>query len=184
MDDAPDGTDKLGSLSHKTMSTTPDENGFVKRGFLLLGGMAILVAVVLSIIFYKPDQPAPTEHADLPPASSAGWQIRYNATVALLRRGSDKVPWPIVREMLDEKQQLKNSEFDHPNGRKVADEYQARSFVIPALQALAEWKRKTTVKIADVAAFPEISKQVDALATSPVAGLRTQAEETKLVLAK
>src|SRR6266404_2957741 len=90
----------------------PDENGFVKRGFALLGAMALLVAVVLSIIFYKPEQPQPIDTKDLPAhASEPGWKIRYNAAVALMRRGSDQVPWRVVREMLDEKQQLKNSEF-------------------------------------------------------------------------
>ena len=166
----------------------PDENGFVKRGFLLLGIMALLVGAVLSIIFYKPNQTQPIDAKDLPAnASEPGWKIRANATITLLRRGSDQVSWRVVREMLDEKQQLKNSEFKLKDGRTVADEHQARSFVITALKALAEWKRKTIEggkNNVDEPALAEIRTQVDLLTQSPIPELKRQAEETKLVLAK
>ena len=168
--------------------TQPDENGFVKRGFYLLGAMALLVAVVLSIIFYKPDQPQPIDTKDLPAnASEPGWKIRYNATATLLRRGSDQVSWRVVREMLDEKQQLKNCEFKRPDGSEIPDEFLARSFVITGLKALAEWKRKTAEagkNNLDEPALAEIRTQVDVLAQSPIPELKRQAEETKLVLAR
>src|SRR3989442_1078381 len=38
--------------------------------------------------------------------SAPGWVIRYNAATTLARRGSASVPWHLIREMLDEKQQL------------------------------------------------------------------------------
>lgn len=153
-----------------------DENGFVKRGFLLLGGMTILVAVVLGIIFYKPPQQTPIDVKDLPAkTSSPGWQIRYNATIALLRRGSDQTPWTVVREMLDEKQQLKNCEFPLPDGRTVADEAAARGFVIAALKAVGEWQRKSGQRppAADVVAA------IDQLATSEIPELKIQAEKAR-----
>lgn len=165
-----------------------DENGFVKRGFFLLGGMAALVAVVLSIILYKPSQPLPVDLKNLPDkASEDGWRIRYNATVALLRRGSDEVPWRTVREMLDEKQQLKNCEFQHPDGRTIPDESLARSFVITALKAVSEWQRKQTEagKKTDAnEALPEIRTQVELLAQSPIPELKVQAEKTRQALGK
>ena len=101
--------------------TQPDENGFVKRGFYLLGGMAALAAVVLFILLYRPEPRAqPFSLPKLPPkASEPGWRIRYNATVALLRRGSDALPWDVVLEMLDEPQQLKNCEITRPDGSVV-----------------------------------------------------------------
>jgi hypothetical protein len=164
-----------------------DENGFVKRGFFLLAGMLLLVGVVLGIIFIRPEQPLP-EVVDLPPRpSEAGWKIRYNATVAFLRRGSDRVPWRNVREMLDEKLQLKNSEFVRPDGRTLPDESQARSFVITALKALGEWRRKMAEagkRIDDIAELRDIRAQVDVLAKSKILQLKKHAEETRLALEK
>jgi len=166
----------------------PDDNGFVKRGFYLFGAMALLVAVVLGIIFIKPDQPEPIDVKDLPAhASKPGWKIRYNATITLLRRGSAQVPWSIVREMLDEKQQLKNSEFQRPDGRAVADEAQARSFVIATLKALVEWKRRLAeagMNIDDVKALSEIRADIEPLAKSPIPELQRHALETQRALVK
>jgi hypothetical protein len=163
-----------------------DDNGFVKRGFYLFGAMALLVAVVLFIIFYNPDRAPPTEFKDLPNRPSApGWNIRYNATIALLRRGSDQVPWREVREMLDEKQQLKNSEVKRPDGRMLPNESEARRFVIAALRAIADWKRKsaeTGKNVDDIAALPAIREQIDQLAKSSIPELNVQAVETRRVL--
>jgi hypothetical protein len=167
---------------------TSDENGFVKRGFFLLGTMAGLTAIVMAILFYRPEQPLPIESKNLPAkASGDGWKIRYNATIALLRRGSDQVPWPIVREMLDENQQLKNCEYVHDQGRTIPDESLARSFVITALKAVAEWQRKQTEagkKIDATDALPAIRIQVDELAKSPIPELQIQAEKTRQALGK
>lgn len=164
-----------------------DENGFVKRGIFLLAGMTVLVAVVLSMILYKPAQPLPAQVKDLPAQASApGCLIRYNATVALLRRGSDNVPWPIVREMLDEKQQLKNSEFAHPeSGRTIPDESQARSFVITGLKAVAQWRRVRGEqgKPAEIPDRTQFVAELDALAQSPIPELKIQAEKTRQAVA-
>src|SRR5258705_12959982 len=60
----------------------PDENGFVKRGFYLLGAMTLLAAVVLSIIFLRPDPAGPVNFEALPAnASEPGWRIRSNASI-------------------------------------------------------------------------------------------------------
>lgn len=161
---------------------TPDENGFVKRGFLLLGAMTILVAVVLSIIFVKPEQTAPVDVKSLPAEPSAkGWEVRYNATVALLRRGSDKVSWPVVHEMLDEKQQLKNCQFSLPDGREIPDEAAARRFVIAALKALTEWKKKIGEQPMQ-APLASLRDQVNVLAKSAIPELGIQAKDTQLAL--
>jgi hypothetical protein len=161
----------------------PDDSGFVKRGFLMLGAMTLLVLVVLGIILYRPTQVMPTVPADLPAeASKPGWQIRYNATVALARRGSDKVPWNVLHEMLDEKQQLKNSPILLPDGREVPDEATARGFVITGLKAVAEWHQKQTakqVKPEVTAAMKEVYAQVDRLAASPIVELQIRAKRTQ-----
>ena len=105
----------------------------------------------------------------------------------LLRRGSEQVPWSVVREMLDEKQQLKNSEFQRPDGRAVADEAQARAFVIASLKALVEWKRRLTeagMNIGDVKALSEIRADIEPLAKSPIPELQRNALEAQRALVK
>src|SRR5688572_136347 len=62
--------------------------------------------------------------------SAPGWGIRYNAAATLARRGSASVPWHLIREMLDEQQQLRNSRVRQPDGTDVADEAAARAYMI------------------------------------------------------
>jgi hypothetical protein len=161
----------------------PDDSGFVKRGFLMLGAMTLLVLVVIGIIIYRPAQVMPTVPADLPAEpSKPGWQIRYNATVALARRGSDKVPWNVLREMLDEKQQLKNFPIPLPDGRELPDEAAARAVMITGLKAVAEWHQKQTekqVKPEVTAAMKDVYAQVDRLAASPIVELQIRAKKTQ-----
>src|SRR5258708_5618344 len=114
-----------------------EDKGLVLRGLILLGAIGVLVAGVLGFIFWRPHTSPPTlasppEHhiptvivpqigafpSGLPwyalyqlgetMPSAPGWNIRYNAATTLCRRGSDSVPWHLIREMLDEKQQLRN----------------------------------------------------------------------------
>src|SRR5688572_24308767 len=111
-----------------------EDRGLVIRGMLLFTGIGVLVLVVLAILFWRP-QPPPAKH-EMPPEfyiaaaaipegtfpagiswvslyhmaetlpSDPGYDIRYNAAATLARRGSSDVPWDLIREMLDEKQQL------------------------------------------------------------------------------
>src|SRR5688572_29917259 len=119
------------------MSHVSDQDsGLIKRGLGLLALMSLLVVVLLTIMFNRntPYVPAasarPEAHAaalvrfDAPfPASVAwgglyqvgeimpsapGWEVRYNAVQAQARRGSPHVRWDVMREMLDEGQQLRN----------------------------------------------------------------------------
>ena len=163
--------------------TPLEDTGFVKRGFLLLGGMTVLVLTVLAIILYRPPQTPPMMPSDLPPESAPGWQIRYNATVALARRGSDQVPWKVVREMLSEKQQFKNFPVLLHDGREVPDEAAARATVVTGLKAVAEWHRKHAGnKPVMTPALQDVYAAVDQLAESPIAELKIQAERTRSVL--
>ena len=65
------------------------------------------------------------------PPSKAGWEVRYNATVALARRGSDKIKdeqvWENLLEMLDEEQQLRNFHRELKDKSEVPDEAGAAS---------------------------------------------------------
>lgn len=156
----------------------PDEAGFVKRGLALLGAMTCLGLVVLTIILYRPERTLPQVPAAIAARESEpGWQVRYNAAVTLARRGSDHVPWKLIREMLDEGQQLKNYPVPLADGREVPDEAAARATVITALRAVAEWHRKRAEK--KEKAPEEVSAQVDRLAQSSIVELRVQAEATR-----
>jgi hypothetical protein len=80
------------------------------------------------------------------PKSPAGWEVRYNAALALARRGSQHVKdpevWDTVLEMVDEDQQLRNFRTKTDDGREVVDDNGARTTVIGALQAVQDLHRK------------------------------------------
>ena len=169
--------------ANEEFMTLPEESGFVKRGFAMLAAMVVLVAVVLGIILYKPSQTPPSPGADLPARESApGWTIRYNAAGTLARRGSDQVPWRVLREMIDEKQQFRNFLIELNNDKKFVHEFEARSTVINGLLAIADWHRvqaKKEQKPAVNGDLADVYAQVDKLAESQIVGLREQAEKAK-----
>jgi len=169
-------------MSEPTVSKTPDDSGFVRRGFLMLGGMTILVGIVLAILFWKPVAPPTAIPTHLPAEPSApGWQVRYNAAIALARRGSAKTPWPLLREMLDEKQQFRNFTDPEAGAKKgEPDEAAARSTVLEALKAVAEWHRKQSGPIAVTPEMRSVYDQVDHLAEKPE--YKDEAERTRLTL--
>src|ERR1700736_1810414 len=91
------------------MPMKSDDSGLMRRGLLLLGLMTVLAVVVLYVALRRPDQEVRAEPplaAGLP--SAPGWEIRYNATVALARRGSPQLPLGVLCEMLDEDRQMRN----------------------------------------------------------------------------
>jgi hypothetical protein len=71
-----------------------------------------------------------------------GLKIRYNATVALARRGSDQARVDVLQDMLDEPLQQQNFVLKRKNGAEVPDGATARVTVATALQAVAELHRK------------------------------------------
>ncbi len=110
--------------------------------------------------------------------SAPGWEIRYNAAASLARLGSRETPWPLLREMLDEKQQLRNARVRQPDGKDIYDESAARSTTIAALRAIAAWhdQRKGD------AAPPElrdIYPIVDELAENSQGEVKNQAEKAR-----
>jgi hypothetical protein len=149
--------------------TTQQESGVWKRGLVLLALMGALAGVVLFTILRRPVQEVPAENlspeplvlivgspaAGLPGAfswgalyqlgdllpSSKGWEIRYNATLALARRGSKRVRLDVLREMLDEQKQRRNFRTTLDDGRSVPDEAAARRTVLNALKALRDWHK-------------------------------------------
>jgi len=184
--------------------------GLMRRGFLLLGLMALLTGVVLYIALRRPRQELPvdqlrpewlaplavTPQAGFPAAlawasfpqlgtalpSARGWEIRYNAVVALARRGSPALPLSLMREMLDEDQQMRNFRATLADGRDVADETAARRTVLSALKALAQWHTHAAAVQSvgsDNPALVQVYQAVDRLTHSPNLVVRTEAGKTR-----
>jgi hypothetical protein len=102
-----------------------------------------------------------------------GLKIRYNATVALARRGSDKVRLGILQEMLDENQQQKNFLLRPKGGEETPDQATAILTVSTALQAVAELHRKAPNR--DLSSlYPALEE----LAHNPNLAVRKEAERT------
>jgi hypothetical protein len=187
-----------------------EDKGLVIRGLFLLAAIGGLVTFVLAVIFWRPDEPRPVAPAPEPrvpmaivpalftdyPASvpwgamcqlgetlpsAPGWEVRYNAATTLARRGSARVPWGIIHEMLDENQQMRNYRVRHPDGHDVYDEAAARSNMISALKALTAWheKQPTAARSALPPELREIYAQVDRLTESPFPELKLQAEKAR-----
>lgn len=110
---------------------------------------------------------------------SNGWEIKYTATVALARRGSDLVKdhFETLAEMLDEEQQQANCKVRGRDGRDIVNEQAATSNVTTALKALAELHRRRPEM--DLTKFnPAIEKLTQS--ANPV--LRTEAEKARAAL--
>ncbi|HEX4589970.1 MAG TPA: hypothetical protein VH120_08585, partial [Gemmataceae bacterium] len=124
---------------------------------------------------------APPASAVSGPASPAGWEIRYNAALALARRGSPHVKepevWDSLTEMLDEDQQLRNFHSKTDDGREVTDETGARTTVIGALQAVQELHRKQPQM--DLSGLKE---PIEKLTHGPNSTVAVQARQARLAL--
>jgi hypothetical protein len=187
----------------------------MKRGLLLLGLMTVLAGVVLFVLLRRPAQELPVRQGrvewlavlavapqtpfpanlawtSLPALasglpSSRGWEIRYNATLALARKGSPRVPLGVLREMLDEDQQMRNFQATLPGGQQVTDESAARRTVLNALNAVVLWHRHPDAVRAIGPDTPQLRKLYDAidrLAQSPNLVVRTEAENTRKALGR
>jgi hypothetical protein len=73
-------------------------------------------------------------------------EIRYNAVLALLYRGSphvkDEGVWDVLNEMLDESRQLQSFQTYAGDGPPIPNETGARMTVIGALRAVRELRKK------------------------------------------
>src|SRR5262245_57937639 len=80
------------------------------------------------------------------PASRPGWEVRYNAVIALARLGSERIKdeeaWEALQEMLDEDQQLRNFKHQLPDKREVSEAGSAHATVITTMQAIGELHRR------------------------------------------
>lgn len=112
-----------------------EENWWSKHGTTLIALLVALAVVGVAVWVWRPlSTPAPA--ANVSP-SKEGFQLRYNATLALARRGSAKVPLKQLNEMLDEDKQLKN--FTEKN---EVNEELARRIVLKAIEAVGSVHKK------------------------------------------
>ncbi|MBX7105490.1 MAG: hypothetical protein K1X57_15500, partial [Gemmataceae bacterium] len=95
----------------------------------------VLLCCLLLLAGCKP-VPAP------PPVgnpSAPGWEIRYNAALALAHRGApafaDPATLEVMTELLDEKQQLSNFRLTRKDGSVVANPPAARMCLLGGLTA-------------------------------------------------
>jgi hypothetical protein len=186
-----------------------EDKGLVLRGMILLLVILAIVGVVLTILlrrapedksiserpaeFFVPSVVLPTVGAfpssvnwgamcemmtTMP--SAPGFDIRYDAAKTLARRGSPNTPWALFREMLDERQQLRNNRVRHADGREVYDEANARAIMTSAVRAVAAWHKKQGDKTPNVPAeLREVYAAVDKLAESPFGELKIQADKAR-----
>ncbi|HEX5270437.1 MAG TPA: hypothetical protein VFW33_08125, partial [Gemmataceae bacterium] len=110
-----------------------------------------------------------------------GLRIRYNAAVALARRGSGRTPIDLLGQMLDESEQLdQNRVRSRKDGHESADEATAYDVETTALQAVAELHRKNPN--VNLAALDSAIDQLKDHSASPA--VRKEAERTRAALAK
>jgi hypothetical protein len=103
-------------------------------------------------------------------------EVRYNATVAQARRGSDRVQMKLLQDMLDEQQLAKTFRVKPPEGEpggSKVDEAAVRLTVVNALKAIAELHRQQPDR--DPSALIPALKQ---LKQSSTLTFRTEAEQT------
>jgi hypothetical protein len=150
-----------------------------RTGLLLAGLVALLVVVGIVGWWQQAQQSQPIAPAPTALPSPAGWEIRYNATIALARRGSQQTRLDLLAEMLDEDQLRHNFRVQRPDGGMVPNEAMVQQTVLAALAALVELHRKN----------PELDlSELDApllkLENSRHLAVRTEAEKTRLLLGK
>jgi hypothetical protein len=103
--------------------------------------------------------------------------IRYQAALALARRGSSKAPLALLAEMLDEDSEKQSFHHQLKNGQAVPDPEVGYQALIDALKAVAELHRKNPRLD-----LSELRPAVAKLGQSGNAAVRAQAETTQLVL--
>jgi hypothetical protein len=189
--------------------------GLIQRGLLLVAGIGVLAVVVLAILLNRPGGGAAPQEivpkewfrllgntagvsfpgnlnwpalAAMPKVlpSGPGWEIRYNATLALARRGSKELPLENVREMLDESRQMRNFRAPLEGGGSVPDEVAARRTILNTLEALISWWQKLPAddraRIAQEPVLREVRGELDRLTENPDPLLRSKAVQARTAL--
>jgi len=119
------------------------------------------------------------QHADVPVDKFPGLTVRYNAAVALARRGSAKVRLGLLQEMLDESILREKFRISTPDGKDLPDEGLVQKTVEAGMQALIELHAKKP----DLD-LGEFSKPLQELASNSNMAVRNEAMRTVNALKK
>jgi hypothetical protein len=107
------------------------------------------------------------------PEPALALEVRYNATMAQARRGSDRVQLKLLQEMLNEQQLRKTLPLTSREGPNATNEEVVRVTIVYALKAIAELHRRQPDR--DLSALIPALKQ---LKQSSTLTFRTEAEQT------
>jgi HEAT repeat protein len=190
----------------KAAKPMQQDSGLAQRGLILLGVMLILVTAV-GLVLFRPRAAAPSDDpvpanlaafAVLSPGgtfpgslnwaalgilgknspSSSGWLVRYNATLALAKRGSAQLPLDVLCEMLNEDQQMRNFRFVQEGGKESINEQGARNLVLNALDGFVLWhqnQKASQVVDEDSPNMQKVYAAIDALTHSESQVVRDRA---------
>jgi hypothetical protein len=103
--------------------------------------VAVALILVVAIGWFQHNQQTEGKSSILSTdRSKAGWEIRYNATIALARRGSDRVAecMDLLQEMLDEERQMQNFRTRSKDGKEIPNEAEAYQSLTNTLKAVME----------------------------------------------
>ncbi|HEV3203282.1 MAG TPA: hypothetical protein VGY77_02815 [Gemmataceae bacterium] len=118
------------------------QDSFISKVGLTLGCLvAVALILVVAIGWFQHNQQTEGKSSILSTdRSKAGWEIRYNATIALARRGSDRVAecMDLLQEMLDEERQMQNFRTRSKDGKEIPNEAEAYQSLTNTLKAVME----------------------------------------------
>ena len=127
--------------------------------------------------FYDEEEPDAPESRAL--TRNPGLSIRYQAAVALARRGSSKARLDLLAEMLDEDLQRQNFYLKRKDGQEVPDEGAARTTLDNALKAVVKlYEKRPDLDL------KELEEALEKLTHSANVAVRTEAERTRIALGR
>ncbi len=149
------------------------ESWIARHGTTLIALGAMLILGLVALILWRPPW---TKSTAVPAgdASSPGWTIRYNAAIALARRGSPRTPLDLLDEMLDEEKQLANFSKRVGDGREDVESTKAYQTIDAALDAIVLYEEKTH----DPKVGTELKAAIEKLTESPNRAMREKASRT------
>jgi hypothetical protein len=134
------------------------ESWISRHGTTLIAFGAALVLGIVALVLWRPGW-----HTSRPPAvvekpSNPGWKIRYNATIALARRGNPDTSIDLLEEMLDADKQRANFSVEQEDKKVVVDEQQVDTMLVATLDAVELYHDKRQDPRADAQLKPAIEK--------------------------
>ncbi|MFN4259786.1 MAG: hypothetical protein ACK4RK_10845 [Gemmataceae bacterium] len=147
------------------------------KSAVIIGGVAVVILVVVLVSWFsQPEAAAVVEPPD-GTKSGPGWEIRYNATLALAQRGSTQTRLDLLAEMLDLDQLRRSARKPLADGQDAPDEATVTATTIGALSAIATLHRKNPDM--DLAA---LRPAIEQLQDNPNPAIRLEARKTLTVL--